>query len=148
MSKRNTLAVAATTAALLGGGLVFASPAEAACFPNNWGATNTAGDIVGAYAHGQWCELSSGPTAGRIDVNVTLKDTDGDGRAACAQLHATYADGGTRDEWVYNGKGAGEEAYAAYSFASSVRKIWVREGLGNGGTCTVMASGVHTFYSA
>jgi hypothetical protein len=143
MSLRRTLAAVAMSAALACGGLVLAVPAEAAPLCDPWGATGTAGDIGGAYAHGDMCIYT---VDNRPDTQVTLKDTVADGKSACVQLHATYADGGTRDEWLYNSKGAGEEIHAYYSFASSLRSIWVREGLGKGGVCTVMASGVHTIY--
>ena len=148
-----TLALAALA---LGGGLTIASettasasvPADAAPVSTlancrSWGATGSAGDIVGAYAHGEKCELDSG----RIQVDITIEDTESDGRGACAQLHAIYADGGTRDEWIYVG-GFGKTKSASYTFASSVRTIWAREGLGNNGTCTEMApKGVYTVWN-
>ncbi|MEU5088045.1 hypothetical protein [Streptomyces sp. NPDC021356] len=145
MSLRKTLAAVAMSAALAGGGLVLAAPAEAAPLCDPWGATGTAGDIGGAYAHGDMCIFN---VDNRPSVEVDLRDTAKDGKAACVQLHATYADGGTRDEWVYNGRGAGaaNEVQANYTFASSLRGIWVREGLGKDKVCTVMARGVHTIY--
>ncbi|WP_037854273.1 hypothetical protein [Streptomyces sp. NRRL S-340] len=143
MSLRGTFAALATTAALAGGGLVLTAPAEAAPLCDPWGATGTAGDIGGAYAHGDMCIFN---VDNRPSVDVYLKDTVADGKSACVQLHATYADGGIRDEWVYNSGGAGSEKHASYTFASNLRGIWVREGLGKGGVCTVMAPGVHTIY--
>ncbi|MFJ9482654.1 hypothetical protein ACIRRI_48180 [Streptomyces mirabilis] len=143
MSIRRTFAVIAATAALAGGGLVLAAPANAAAC-DSWGATGTPGDIVGAYASGSLCD---DPVTGRLDLEVLLKDTAADGMSACVQIHATYADGGTRDEWVYNSGGSGSTKVAQYSFASSVRGMWVREGRGKGGVCTVMAGGVHTIYT-
>ncbi|MDX3763296.1 hypothetical protein ACWDBO_49025 [Streptomyces mirabilis] len=129
--------------ALTGGGLVLAAPADAAAC-DTWGATGTPGDIAGAYAHGSLCD---DPVTGRLDLEALLKDTSPDGMSACVQIHATYADGGTRDEWVYNSGGSGSTKVADYTFASSVRNIWVREGLGKGGVCTSMAGGVHSIYT-
>ena len=148
MSIRSTFAVAAMTATLLGGGLVAAAPAgaAAAALCDDWGATGTAGDIAGAYAHGTTCLITSGSAAGRVDLQTYLKDTAADGMSACVQIHATYADDGTRDEWIYNSGGSGSEKSVFYTFASSVRQIWVREGRGTGGVCTVMAGGVHRIY--
>lgn len=147
-SVRRAFAVAATTAALLGGGLVAAAPAGAAAAAvcDGWGATGTPGDIVGAYAHGTTCLITSGDAAGRVDLRTYLKDTAKDGMSACVQIHATYADGNSRDEWFYNYGGVGAEWDVFHTFASSVRHIWVREGRGTGGVCTVMAGGVHPIY--
>lgn len=129
---------------LAAGGVVLAAPADAAAC-DSWGATGTPGDIVGAYASGTLCD---DPVSGRLDLEALLKDTAPDGMSACVQIHATYADGGTRDEWIYNSGGSGSTKVVYYSFASSVRNIWVREGLGKGGVCTKMApNGVHTIYT-
>jgi hypothetical protein len=76
-------------------------------------------------------------------IETWLKDTVSDGKAACVQVHAIYANGGTRDEWGYVGGFGVERRVGAWTFASSVRDIWVREGVGSGGVCTKMASGVH-----
>jgi hypothetical protein len=111
------------------------------CVAHYWGTTGTGGDIAGAYTRGNRCELDDG----RIMIDGDINDTKGDGQAACAQFHATYSSGGTRDEWVYVA-GTGNSKHFSYVFASSVRQIWVREGLGNGGHCTTMANGVHVIF--
>lgn len=144
MLQRLAASAAVGTAVALACGVLVVAPAHTAAAANcrSWGTTGTSGDIAGAYTHGTKCELDSG----RIQIDVTIEDTKADGKGACAQLHATYADGGTRDEWVYVA-GAGNTSGASYTYASSVRNIWVREGLGNGGRCTTMAGGVHTIWS-
>ncbi|MFB7739740.1 hypothetical protein ACFC08_36455 [Streptomyces sp. NPDC056112] len=143
MLKRLAASAAIGTAVALGCGVLVVAPASTAAAANcrSWGTTGTSGDIAGAYTHGEKCELDSG----RIQIDVTIEDTKADGKGACAQLHATYADGGTRDEWVYVA-GVGNTTSKTYTYASSVRNIWVREGLGNGGKCTTMAKGVHTIW--
>ncbi|GAA5022454.1 hypothetical protein [Streptomyces siamensis] len=158
-ARRNTArkrVVLAAAAAALGAGLAVAPTASASTAGMNphaaplsgpfkaWTASHHASDIAGAWAHGHVGPLDNG----RIMVDGTLYDTKYDHKAACVQIHATYADGGTRDEWVYtssrNGKSIGPGG--GYTFASSVRTIWVLEGLGNGGHCTRMARGAHTIY--
>lgn len=144
MLKRLASSAAIGTAVVLGFGVLVVAPANTAAAANcrSWGTTGTSGDIAGAYTHGEKCELDSG----RIQIDVTIEDTKPDGKGACAQLHATYDDGGTRDEWVYVA-GSGKTTSESYTYASSVRSIWVREGLGNNGRCTRMAGGVHTIWS-
>jgi hypothetical protein len=141
----NTIAVGA--AVLLATGVLATVPADATVSPYatcfDWGTTGTAGDIVGAYTHGKKCELDDG----RVQIDVIIDDTAGDTYAACAQLHATYADGGTRDEWVYIAGDGTPPKSKSLVYASSVRSIWVREGLGNDGSCNTMADGVHTIWS-
>ncbi len=141
----NTIAVGA--ALMLATGVLAAAPAAATVSPfatcADWGTTGTAGDIAGAYTHGKKCELDDG----RVQIDVTIDDTAGDTYAACAQLHATYADGGTRDEWVYIAGADTQPEWKSFVYASSVRNIWVREGLGNDGSCNTMADGVHTIWS-
>ncbi|MFE3144940.1 hypothetical protein [Streptomyces scopuliridis] len=149
--------VLATAAAALGAGLAVAPATSAATSGMNphvvplsgpfreWNTKNHGGDIAGAHAWGNEGPLDSG----RVLVDGTLKDTKwgykGDGKSACLQIHAKYADGGTRDEWVYTGGKLTKHIY--YTFASSVRTIWVREGLGKGGHCTKMAqNGVYKIY--
>jgi hypothetical protein len=143
MLKRMAASAAIGTTLALGCGVLVMGPAQSASAANcrSWGTTDTAADIVGAYTHGEGCTLDSG----KVQVDVTIEDTKPDGKGACAQLHATYADGGTRDEWVYVA-GAGNIQNKTFVYASSVRGIWVREGLGNSGTCTKMAGGVHTVW--
>ncbi|MET8291959.1 hypothetical protein ABZV80_43580 [Streptomyces sp. NPDC005132] len=137
--KHRAASAAIGTLALVCGTLII-GPAQSASAANcrSWGTTDTAADIVGAYTHGEGCTLDSG----RVQIDVTIEDTKADGKGACAQLHATYADGGTRDEWVYVA-GTGNTLDKTFNYASSVRNIWVREGLGNSGKCTEMAGGTH-----
>ncbi|MFJ9683708.1 hypothetical protein ACIRP2_37650 [Streptomyces sp. NPDC101194] len=143
MLKRLAASTAIGTAVALGCGVLVMAPANTAAAANcrSWGTTGTSGDIAGAYTHGEKCELDSG----RIQIDVIIKDTKADGKGACAQLHATYADGGTRDEWIYVA-GVNNTTSKTWTYASSVRNIWVREGLGNSGKCTQMAKGVHTIW--
>jgi hypothetical protein len=153
---RKHIALAAAAAAL-GAGLVVAPSAQAAADGASphavpfsgpflyWNANHHALNIRGASATGHEGPLDNG----RVIVQGLLKDSDKDDHhAACLQIHAKYADGGTRDEWVYTSRarGTGIGPAGGYSFASSVRTIWVREGIGNGGRCTRMASGVYTIY--
>ncbi|MET7764298.1 hypothetical protein [Streptomyces sp. NPDC005336] len=153
---RKHIALAAAAAAL-GAGLVVAPSAQAATHGMNphaapfsgpflgWNANRHASNIKGASATGHEGPLDSG----RVMVDGRLRDSvQGDGHAACVQIHAKYADGGTRDEWVYTSSASGKRIGpgGGFTFASSVRTIWVREGVGNGGRCTRMASGVYTIY--
>jgi hypothetical protein len=99
-----------------------------------WNAKSTAGDKAGAHAQGNISRLSNG----RVKMTGTLKDTKGDGKAACLWTQAHYRDGGRRNEYDYvGGKGRsiklGSQDY--YSFAPSVTGVWVREGLGKSGKC-------------
>ena len=140
--KHRAVSAAIGTLTLVCGTLLM-GPAQSASAANcrSWGTTGTAADMKGAYTRGEGCTLDSG----RVQIDVTITDTKADGKAACAQLHATYADKGTRDEWVYVA-GSGHSLNKSFTYASSVRNIWVREGLGNGGKCTQMAGGVHTVW--
>ncbi|WP_329524954.1 hypothetical protein [Streptomyces sp. NBC_01462] len=149
--------VLAATAAALGAGLLAAPSAQAGTDGMNphttvlggpflgWNANHHASNIKGASATGHEGPLDNG----RVMVDGWLRDSvKGDGHAACVQIHAKYADGGTRDEWVYTSSADGKSIGpgGGYTFASSVRTIWVREGIGNGGHCTRMADGVYTIY--
>ncbi|GAA1377949.1 hypothetical protein ACFPK5_39030 [Streptomyces beijiangensis] len=104
-----------------------------------WDATHTPADISGAYAYGAECW--DGTNGHRIYAKAHLEDSASDGLSACLQIHADYSDGGTRDNWLYIG-GKGNLTFQLYSYASNVRTIWVREGVGSGGVCTRMAGGV------
>lgn len=150
LTKGNLLATgaAALCAAAMLGAATPASASEATVVPavpcNDWGTTTLPGDVAGAYTHGENCALDDG----RVQVETWIEDTKADGMAACAQLHATYDNGATLDKWLYNGGGAGHVDYQAFVFSASVRSIWVREGLGSGGSCTDLATdGVHTIWS-
>jgi hypothetical protein len=146
MSVRRPLTAVAAAAVLIGSGLALATPASAAASDPcggtatdiSWDATGTPGDIAGAWARGHRCWDGSS----RPYVSGYLEDTKSDGMAACLQIHATYSDGGTRDEWAYVGGYGKTVAVGPYTFATNVREIWVREGVGTGGQCTKMAGGV------
>jgi hypothetical protein len=104
--------------------LAAAAPAQAA---SGWNVTGTAGDIVGAYAHGSAYRRGDN----RIQVTGTLTDTKADGKLAILQLWATYADGGTRYERDVTGSSKALGSSGGYNFASSLRKIEVQECLGH-----------------
>lgn len=145
MSRRQIASLAVSAGVTLAAALTAtaqASTAPAATRTACWSwHTTAAGHIAGVHTSGEKCELDNG----RAMIDITIQDVKKDGKAACAQVHATYADHGTRDEWVYIA-GFRHAKTKGYTFASSVRTIWVREGTGNNGRCTTMAKGTNTIW--
>lgn len=118
LKTKAALTLAAIPAALL----LTVGPAAAGA---GYDVTHTGGDIAGAWARGNIWTTSDG----RVHLDGKLKDTSSaDKKGAALRIHAVYADGGTRDEEVWNTNGAGAEVnIGAYSFASSVRRIQLKE---------------------
>uniref|UniRef100_A0AAU2JWE6 Ricin B lectin domain-containing protein n=1 Tax=Streptomyces sp. NBC_00049 TaxID=2903617 RepID=A0AAU2JWE6_9ACTN len=112
---------ALTLAAIPAAVLLAAAPASAI---GGYDVTGSGGDIGGAWAHGTTWRTSDG----RVHLNGELKDTAGDGKGAALMIHAVYADGGTRDEQVWNTQGNQKVVgIGEYNFASSVRRIELKE---------------------
>jgi len=107
--------------------LALASGPASAADPSggHWDLTGVGGDIAGAWAKGDWWQASDG----RWHLSGTLKDTgNNDGMGAAFRLHAVYADGGTRDEEVWNTAGYGTTVpIGEYNFAASVRRFELQE---------------------
>ncbi|MEW2121501.1 hypothetical protein AB0945_41490 [Streptomyces sp. NPDC005474] len=116
---RIALALAAVPAMLA----LATAPASAA--GGHYDLTGKEGDIAGAWARGDYWQASDG----RWHLNGWLKDTgNNDGKGAAFRLKATYADGGTRYEEVWNTHGYGAEVQIGeFNFASSLRGLQLQE---------------------
>jgi hypothetical protein len=127
MTPRKSLRKRLILTALAGTGLSLAvvqAPAQAA---GNWDLTGTGAGVAGAHAYGNVYRRGDN----RVQVTGTLKDTDQDGKLAIVKLHATYADGGRRDERDVTGSSKALGSEGGYNFASSVRTISAMECLGH-----------------
>ncbi|MFG1777628.1 hypothetical protein ACGFIR_24730 [Micromonospora sp. NPDC049051] len=113
--RRFVAAVTAAAATTFGAVAVAPAPAQAA---TSWSLSGTVGDAYGVWAHGTWWW-----SGGRLYLEVKVKDTVADGRAAILILNAEYNDGGTRSETVMNRGGSGTTVTREFNFAGNVTKI-------------------------
>ncbi|MDT0528623.1 hypothetical protein RM555_06410 [Micromonospora sp. DSM 115977] len=122
--RRFFTAVAVGVATMLGAVAVAPAPAQAA---TSWSLSNSRGDVVGAWVHGDWWWGSDG----RLYLTVHVKDTAANGVNAGAYLGANYSDAGVRFEWVDNSAGADSTITKTFSFASNVTSIYGYECAGS-----------------